>query len=187
MAQGRSGSVNAAAHEFVAVIRPWAIRWGLPGLEDGIHVRFDARLRGSLARCRPEQGTVALHSTLRAQSKAAIAPVLCHEAAHVAAYHLYGGAVRPHGMEWRTLVEAAGFSPFTRIRPSELGLPATLGAQRSPMYPDEQRRPSRSTFRHYCEVCHMSRSAMGPVSAWRCAECVAAGLEGRLTIIRQSE
>ena len=39
---------------------------------------------------------------------------------------------------------------------------------------------------HWCPVCQSSRKARRPVKAWRCAACVAAGLDGTLEIARRT-
>jgi len=39
-------------------------------------------------------------------------------------------------------------------------------------------------YDHWCPVCQSSRVGRRPVKAWRCAACVAAGLDGKLEITR---
>jgi predicted SprT family Zn-dependent metalloprotease len=174
----RSDSLLAEA-TLVALMRPWAARWGLAGLEEGVRLRYDPRLRRSVARCRPRLGEISLHPSLAAAPRSAMASVLCHELAHIAAYQLYGAEVRPHGEEWAALVRTAGQKARTGVRPTALDIPVP-------------RRPAKSTpayraYIHRCPVCQTTRLARRPVHAWRCAECVAAGLDGRLTITRRSE
>jgi predicted SprT family Zn-dependent metalloprotease len=159
-------------------MRPWARRWGLPGLEEAITVRFDPRLHRSAGRSRPERGEISLHPALAVGPKRAMASVLCHEMAHVAAYQLHGVGVPPHGAEWSALVRQAGHRPAPTARASTLGIPVMAAAASRP----EGSQPSVRQYVHRCPVCQSSRVARRPVRAWRCAECVAAGLEGRLTI-----
>jgi SprT protein len=153
----------------------WSALWGLPGLEEGIRVSFSPHMQRSLGRCAPERGRISLHPALRTAPPERLAAVLCHEAAHVAAFVLYGRSVRPHGPEWAGLVSQVGFTPATRE-------PA-LEARRKAL-PEE---PSRLEYEHRCPVCQAVRLAKRPVPRWRCAECVAAGLNGEMTITRRSD
>jgi diadenosine tetraphosphate (Ap4A) HIT family hydrolase len=79
--------------------------------------------------------------------------VLIHELAHAASVELHGPAVRPHGREWRELIERA-----RRARLLDGGGPALV--------PRERRQARR--YRHSCPVCHFARRAKRAVSTWRC-------------------
>jgi hypothetical protein len=46
--------------------------------------------------------------------------------------------------------------------------------------------PPSIAYDHWCPVCQSSRQARRPVKAWRCAACVAAGLDGKLEITRRT-
>ena len=146
------------------LFRRWSKRWGLPGLESAVTITLSTRLHRSLGRCRPAQGLI----TLRPDLASSFDAVLCHEAAHVAAFILHGRTVRPHGAEWASLVAAVGFDPVVRTR--------MAGARpRSP-------RPPGYRFEHRCPVCQSVRLARRRMSTWRCAECVDAGLDGGMDI-----
>ena len=150
------------------LLRQWARKWGLPGFESAVSVTLTTRLRRSLGRCRPARGAIALRHDLTRVPAATFDAVLCHEAAHVAAYLLHGRTVRAHGPEWSALVAAAGFNPAARmVAPSA----------------QPPRRP-RSGYRyeHRCPVCQSARLARRTMTGWRCAECVEAGLEGVMEI-----
>lgn len=157
------------------LIRKWAAVWGLPGLEGAVAVSFDARIRRSLGRCAPEQGRITLHPALRGAPRARLAEVLCHEAAHVAAFVLYGPLAKPHGPEWAQLVTRAGFSPTTRATALAPPVAKAVSSKRS-----------RVQYEHRCSVCQAVRWALRPVPQWRCAECVDAGLSGEMVIERRS-
>ena len=152
----------------------WMSLWELPGLEEGIRVSFSPRMRRSLGRCAQERGRITLHSALRSGPRTRLAEVLCHEAAHVAAYVLYGRSVRPHGPEWAGLVAQIGFTPATRE-------PGLEGRRTSP----HAQRSSRLEYEHRCTVCQAVRLARRPVPRWRCADCAAAGLSGEMTVTRR--
>jgi ribosomal protein L37AE/L43A len=173
--------------DWAKLMRPWARRWDLPGLEHALHVRFDARLRRSLGRCQPREGRISLHPSLGSAPRRSLAQALCHEAAHVAAYLLHGRHVRPHGAEWSALVSAAGYAPIRHATASTFGvsIPGSSRRQNDSNHGDS--RTSRLTVVHRCPVCQSVRLARRPVRGWRCAECVAAGLDGRLVITRATE
>ena len=148
-------------------------QWGLAGMELGVDVRFTPRLRRALGRCEPHTGRISLHAGLQSpQHWKLLDQVLCHEAAHIAAYHLYGGMADPHGPEWADLVRAAGYTPEIRMRATALST-GTAAVSRS-----------RQRVVHVCPVCQSRRVASKVVPQWRCAECVAAGLDGRMEIMR---
>jgi predicted SprT family Zn-dependent metalloprotease len=158
------------APRFNQWLRRWAQLWGLPGLEEAVTVVFSARLSRSVARCDPTRGRIVLASGLRDAPARALRTVLCHEAAHVAAFHLHGNLPRAHGPEWAALVRAAGSRPTVRVL--------------SPWPAAHNQANSATTFRfeHRCPVCHNVRWAKRRVRAWRCADCVAAGLSGEMVV-----
>jgi predicted SprT family Zn-dependent metalloprotease len=41
--------------------------------------------------------------------------VLCHELAHFAVWYVHGRSARRHGLEWRELMELAGYTPRLAI------------------------------------------------------------------------
>ena len=107
--------------------------------------------------------------------------ILCHEFAHVAVDFVHGSSAKPHGLEWRRLVKAAGY----RAEPRTTG---ALPIEQGPAVPKRRASPT-AVYEHRCPVCQMVRRAKRPVPQWRCAACVAAGLPGTLQITRlpQSE
>lgn len=157
----------------LARVRKWGGLWGVPDLAEGMTIEFSARMRRTLGRCRPERSQIRLADSLRAGSPALLNEVLCHEAAHVAAHRLMRGGAEPHGKAWRQLVAQAGFVP--RIR--------AAGSTRS-----ARARPELThvVYHHRCPVCQNVRLARRPVSSWRCADCVAAGLPGELVVARRA-
>jgi predicted SprT family Zn-dependent metalloprotease len=170
-----TAAVGLATH-VARSMRKWAELWGLPGLDEGVRVRFSSRLTHSAGRCRPQSGEIVLHLALRHASSQQHAAVLCHEFAHIAAYQLHGRAVQAHGEEWRALVAAAGYAAATRISLATL----------APRHRFAPRPNGRLQVVHMCPVCQTTRLARRAVPAWRCAECVRSGLEGRLVITRHS-
>ncbi len=150
-----------------------AALWGVHRLADRARIELSARLQTSLARSYPKDGLIRLNGVLLSPSNCGlVAEVLCHELAHLAVYELFGPGRKPHGPEWQALVEKAGFSPRLHIR-----LPA---GQRQPTTRVRQDR----VLEHRCPVCQTVRFAVRHVPQWRCAECLAAGLEGKLVTTR---
>jgi predicted SprT family Zn-dependent metalloprotease len=135
----------------------------------GITVVANPRLRTTPARFRPATARLEISPSAVTRD---LRRVLVHELAHAAAVEPHGRRVRPHGKEWRALVEAAeraGLVP--KARPN--------GAAPSP------RKPSGARYAHTCPVCHFSRTAKRKVTTWRCPECRANDLPGVLTIERR--
>jgi len=160
--QNASGLRGALAH--------WAEAWDLAGFEQRLDVRFSKRFCTSLGRCRPDTGEIRLAEFLLTGPPALLRETLCHEAAHAAVYVRHGRGRKPHGTEWRALMQAAGFEARAR-------LPAHLVAD--VVRPRARR---RRLWQHRCPVCHASRTARRRVPQWRCAACRAMGLEGALLI-----
>lgn len=156
--------------DLLSIIARCAAAWSTPDLPTSVSITFSPRLRTSLGRCRPDTGRITLHPSLALEAADNLALVLCHELAHVVAFRRHGASVAPHGPEWRALVEQAGFD-------SAVTLPGATTQGHSTA-------PPRLGYAHTCPTCHTRRLARRPVSRWRCAECVAAGLPGELMITR---
>jgi len=160
--------------DLLAAAARWAKRWRTPGLSRRLVVEYSPRLRQSLARSLPSRRLIRLNPVLRLPENEALLPeVLCHEAAHVAVFELHGPRCRPHGPEWSRLVKMAGFTPTLHL--------AIDAESRGAVAPST----SASRYEHRCPVCQMVRYARRPVPGWRCADCVAAGLDGHLLITRR--
>jgi predicted SprT family Zn-dependent metalloprotease len=140
----------------------------MPELADNVVIEFSKRLRSVLGRTRVDARRVRLNPLLVSASEKILEEVLCHELAHIAVYERFGASVKPHGLEWVTLVQQAGYEPRLRIRVADA----------SPSI--NQRR-----FEHLCPVCQTVRYAKRPMMRWRCGSCVDAGLEGKLLISKQ--
>lgn len=102
--------------------------------------------------------------------------ILCHELAHAAVDFVHGSSAKPHGPEWRRLIEAAGYRAEARTT-------RVLPIEQRPAVPKRRASPT-AVYEHRCPVCQMVRRAKRPVPQWRCAACVAAGLPGALQITR---
>jgi len=155
--------------EIKALLAEWAELWGDPSLSDGVRVEFSTRMRRAIGRCSPGRRLIRLNSQLLLdEHRALLREALCHEFAHLAAYQLYGEGLRPHGEEWAGLQRRAGFDPEKKF-----SLPSQEATRRS---------PGKLRYSHRCPVCQTVYTARRPVSYWRCARCLDAGLDGRLII-----
>lgn len=164
--------VEQHSQELRRCVAGWASLWNLPGLEDRVTVTFSTRFRTSLGRCAPTSGEIRLAAFLQNGADELLTEALCHEVAHAAAHELHGHRLKPHGPEWRALMETAGFEARARI-------PAALLQGVTP--PDARQ---RALWEHRCPVCHATRLARTAVRRWRCASCTEAGLSGQLIVTK---
>ena len=167
------------------ILQRLATLWKAPELAD-ICVELNPRLSRTLGRLvgrpwRIELGPRALVSEKRLRE------VVTHEGAH-AVLAMKAGPTHPapHGPEWRELMALAGYTNATGAHWA-----CHRGTGQSPQLKEQQQQPTPRTQRsiaydHWCPVCQSSRQARRPVKAWRCAACVAAGLDGRLEITRRA-
>ena len=142
--------------------------WSTPGLPASISIVFSSRLRKALGRADVCQRRVTLAAHLNGAG-ALLEEVLCHELAHIVAFDLVGKAERVHGPTWQRLVRMAGFAPSRRL-------------QCSPRQGSDLSQKRSRKYLHRCQVCGFARVAARRMPAWRCADCVGAGLDGRLDL-----
>jgi predicted SprT family Zn-dependent metalloprotease len=161
------------------ILRQLGALWEAPALAD-ITVVLNPRLSRTLGRLvgrpwRIEIGQRALVSVKRLRE------VVTHEGAHAALAAKAGPSPTPHGPEWRELMALAGYPEATGAH-WRCHSPAGQSPQQT-----QQPKPQPSiTYGHWCPVCQTSRQGRRPVKAWRCAACVAAGLDGTLEITRRA-
>ena len=80
-------------------------------LDKDIEVVWNARLATTAGRAYVRRGSIELNPRLLARVPDEIDGVLVHEAAHVAAFRLFGGNIPAHGRHWRALMRHAGQEP----------------------------------------------------------------------------
>ena len=105
-------------------LEEWESLWGVPGLSAHARVTFSGRLRRALGRCSPRSGSIRLNPALLDADPEVLREVVCHEAAHAAAWLLHGRQARPHGREWKALMRQAGYEP--RVRWPEASVPEAV-------------------------------------------------------------
>jgi hypothetical protein len=103
-----------------SLLHKWCDLWGANSLPTEISVEISARMTRSLGRCYPDRNLIRIAWFVTDESEALFQEVLCHEAAHLAAYHLHGRSIRPHGHEWQVLMQQAGYAPAVRFKESRL-------------------------------------------------------------------
>jgi predicted SprT family Zn-dependent metalloprotease len=129
-----------------------------------LQIVINPRLKSTLARWVPPEDVLEVSLAAQTRGKRLFREILCHEAAHVVVWHESGPSARPHGPEWAALMRAAGFN--ARATLSRCG---------------HRRKPTGTVrVRHLCAICHFSRLAKRRMPHWRCPECTAIGLDGRL-------
>ena len=148
--------------------------WSYPELSRMASTRFSTRLLKAWARVNLDTRTITLTSSLMKDPER-LDQVLCHELAHIVAYSLVGRSERPHGPTWQRLVTKAGYLPVVQLPEST--------ANKCGLY--SQSRGPAPWFLHGCPICDFARVARRRMKSWRCADCVAAGLDGLLIIAPQ--
>lgn len=97
-------------------LHAWCALWKTEGLVAEMSISLSRRMTSSLGRAHYRRKHIGLqHALIDPCAADLLREVLCHEAAHLAAYELYGSKIRPHGREWRTLLASAGFPPRVTI------------------------------------------------------------------------
>ena len=142
--------------------------WEVSGAAQAIVVCFSPRLSRSVGRANFAKSRISLATWLQSD-QTLLDQALCHELAHIIAFHLVGRSEPPHGPRWQTLMRLAGYEPSLRLA-------MTLAPA------SEIKSVHAHRYRHRCPTCGFTRTAGRRMVAWRCADCAAAGLDGRLEI-----
>lgn len=152
----------------------WGDVWGVAGLGGCGAVEFSARMTRKLGSCSPSRQRIALNGVLAATENRALAEeVLCHEAAHLAAYILHGRSIKPHGAEWKALMRLAGREPRVRFAAD-----CVKGLKKSP-------RRRKYSYHHVCGDCGGAFVTARTDHRWRCGICYRKGLSGVLSVTRR--
>ena len=144
-----------------------------PSNAPAIRYEITERLSRSLGRCKQREALIWLNRILlMRQNRQVLFETLCHEAAHIAAYYLYGARAKPHGPEWQSLLKLAGLEPRTAINAGDaIGL-------------NEPSHRAGTLYQYHCPTCGMLHRARFRTSMLRCRGCVDAGRSGVLTVTR---
>jgi len=155
-----------------SMIDEWSQLWGVPRLRKGAVIRSSSRFRTSLGSYHAARGEITLAAWLFEGPQELLREVLCHETAHAAVHFVHGNNVRPHGREWRDLMDQAHVPARVRIPAADL--------------PESRRAAITSPpkWEHRCPVCQATRLAGKRVTRWRCRQCRDQGRSGELLIER---
>jgi predicted SprT family Zn-dependent metalloprotease len=141
-----------------------ATAWKHPRVSQ-LDIAFNPNLRSTLARWIPPSHVLEISAKVKSRGARVVREIVSHEAAHVVVWDRLGRAARPHGPEWAELMRAVGFEPRATLMRCGYHRGAIGNAVR---------------VRHFCLVCHFSRLGKRLMGRWRCPECRAIGLEGKL-------
>jgi SprT protein len=131
-------------------------RWRVP--QTGVAVSWNRRLSTTAGRAFLRGARIELNPQLLARAPEQLTVVLAHEAAHIAAFRLFGPNIPAHGRHWRSLMRLAGHEPaITHAIPIE--------GRRA-------RRRRRHFYLRVCERCG-DRQVAAAVRYGRCHGCSA--------------
>jgi len=124
-----------------------------------IEVAYNGRLSTTAGRAFVRAGRIELNPRLLAGEPDQIEVVLIHEAAHVAAFRLFGGNIPAHGRHWRALMRAAGQAPSV--------------THKMPVEHLRRKRPARRRRYLYLRMCGRcgDRVVLEQVRYGRCGGC----------------
>ncbi|MFK7740773.1 MAG: SprT-like domain-containing protein [Planctomycetota bacterium] len=165
-------------------------------LDTDVDVRWNARLSTTAGQAYVQSGRIELNPRLLARWPDRIDGVLVHEAAHVAAFRLFGEHAQAHGRHWRSLMRLAGLPPdITHDMPVD-----DLRRSRRKSKPTTSRAAAKSRPYIYLRLCGAcgDRVVVRAVRYGRCHGCGARGGEylvvktrdtqaGRLALERMTE
>lgn len=131
-------------------------QWRVP--QTGVAVQWNRRLSTTAGRAFLRGARIELNPKLLARAPDQLPVVLAHEAAHIAAFRLFGPNIPAHGRHWRSLMRLAGHEPaITHEIP--------VDGPRSP-------RRRRYLYLRVCEACG-DRQVAAAVCYGRCQGCSA--------------
>ena len=122
-----------------------------------LDVVWNDRLTTTAGRAFQRKGRIELNPTLLARAPDQVPVVLAHEAAHIAAFRLFGARIPPHGRHWRSLMRLAGLAPEVTHKIPTRGIRA-------------ERR--RYVFLRMCERCG-DKTLLASMRYGRCQGCSA--------------
>lgn len=132
-------------------------------LDPVVKVVWNEKLTTTAGRAFQRNGRIELNPTLLAKAPDQLAMVLTHEAAHIAAFRLFGANLPAHGRHWRSLMRLAGHEPaVTHDIPVDDVRPARRAVVRRRRY----------VYLRVCDACG-DRVLLAAVRYGRCQGCSA--------------
>ncbi|MFY9341950.1 MAG: SprT family zinc-dependent metalloprotease [Planctomycetota bacterium] len=130
-----------------------------------IRVRWNRRLTTTAGRAFQRNGRIELNPTLLAKAPTELPAVLVHEAAHIAAFRLFGPNIPAHGRHWRSLMRLAGHEPAVT---HDIPVDDVRAAARAPA----RHRRRRFVYLRVCDACG-DRALFAAMRYGRCHGCAA--------------
>jgi predicted SprT family Zn-dependent metalloprotease len=142
-----------------ALLASWRV------LDTAVKVVWNDKLTTTAGRAFQRRGRIELNPTLLARAPDQLETVLVHEAAHVAAFRLFGAHIPAHGRHWRSLMRLAGQEPaVTHDIPID-----DVRRQRAARAPRARR---RFVYLRVCDACG-DRVLLAAMRYGRCHGCSA--------------
>jgi predicted SprT family Zn-dependent metalloprotease len=171
-------TVTELTERAIALLADWRV------VDTRVEVAWNDRLTTTAGRAFQKRGRIELNPTVLARAPDQLAMVLVHEAAHIAAFRLFGANIPAHGRHWRSLMRLAGHEPaVTHDIPVDDLRPAASA----------RRRRASFVYLRVCDACG-DRQMMDAVRYGRCGGCDArdsflvmkarAGAAGRAALAR---
>lgn len=135
------------------LLTAWRVR------DPEVEVAWNGRLTTTAGRAFVRRGRVELNPHLLARAPDQVELVLTHEAAHVAAFRLFGANIPAHGRHWRSLMRLAGLPPEVTHRIPLDGIA-----------PRRRRTRRRYLYLRLCDACG-NRVVAPSVRYGRCHGC----------------
>jgi predicted SprT family Zn-dependent metalloprotease len=134
-----------------------------------LRVVWNEKLTTTAGRAFQRRGRIELNPTLMERAPDQLPMVLTHEAAHLAAFRLFGANIPPHGRHWRSLMRLAGHEPaITHDIPVDDLRAGACSGRRGSARP----RRRRLVYLRVCDACG-DRQLMAAVRYGRCRGCSA--------------
>lgn len=137
-------------------------------LDTKVKVVWNGNLTTTAGRAFQRNGRIELNPTLLAKAPDELAAVLAHEAAHIAAFRLFGPNIPAHGRHWRSLMRLAGHEPAVT---HDIPIDDVEPAPRRTMRPRARR---RFVYLRVCDACG-DRVMLASVRYGKCAGCASRG------------
>lgn len=95
--------------------------WSVSDLNPRLEIQWSSRMKTTLGLAYPRRSLIRLNKVLSyKENRTLLLEAICHELAHLVIHDIYGISVNPHGSEWRSLIQKAGYEPRTSIPAIEL-------------------------------------------------------------------
>ncbi|MFP4105324.1 MAG: SprT-like domain-containing protein [Phycisphaerae bacterium] len=130
--------------------------WGIDRFSTRVRAEYNYRLRTTLGRAFLKEDRVELNPRLLTENPDQFVPTLAHELAHLVVHHRHGPVAKPHGTQFRYLMQQLGLS--------------SKATHKVPVGHLKQKR-RRYLYLHRCETCGVSFIARSIRRNVYCRQC----------------